>query len=467
MERGATLLVPRLAPVPPELRSPGVVPDDARSLVAAPLFARGRVLGSVQLWRTGREQPFDENDAHLVEEIASRAALSVDNARRYTRERKVALALQRSLLPGASVDESAAETFGAYLPASSSAGVGGDWYDVIPLSSLRLALVVGDVVGHGLEASATMGRLRTAVQALADMDLPPDELLTHVDDLVQRFPRESGDPLSVLGATCLYAEYDPVCGRCRMASAGHPPPVVVGPDGHARFVELETGPPLGVGGMPCEVADLELAPGSVLVLYSDGLISGSDHDLAAGMRQLLGRLERDTRPRRSLERTGRDLLDALADGPRDDDTTLLLARVRPLPDGDTVLWELPADPAHVARARDLATGQLTAWGLDHLAFTTELIVSELITNAVRYGERGPITLRLIRGDVLVCEVSDPSNTQPRLRRARTTDEGGRGLFLVAQLAKRWGSRYQQSGKTIWAEQELSPAAGLAALGPGA
>ncbi|MFF7244764.1 SpoIIE family protein phosphatase [Embleya sp. NPDC008237] len=463
MESGATLLIPHLAVLPAD--AVGVVPDNAHSLLAVPLFARGHVLGTVQLWRTDRREPFDEGDARLLEEIASRAALSVDNARRYTRERNVALALQRSLLPEEGTDEPAAETFAAYLPTSSSAGIGGDWYDMIPLSSLRLAFVLGDVAGHGLQASATMGRLRTAVQALADMDLPPDELLTHVDDLVQRFPSRSSDTAEVTGATCLYVEYDPVIGRCRMASAGHPPPVVLEPDGRARFVELEAGPPLGVGGMPFEIAEIDLAPGSVLILYSDGLVSGPDHDLAAGMRRLRGRLEHSGLTHRDLGDVGRELLDAGAAGSRDDDATLLLARVRKLPDRDSVFWELPADPEHVARARELTTAQLGAWDLDHLVFTTELVVSELVTNAVRYGEHGPITLGLVRGrDVLICEVSDPSNTQPRLRRARSTDEGGRGLFLVAQLTSRWGSRYERRGKTIWAEQEIAPAADVWDLG---
>ncbi|NUU26077.1 MAG: SpoIIE family protein phosphatase [Streptomycetaceae bacterium] len=457
MERGATLLVPRLAARRPEEleHARAVIPAGAHSVLAVPLFARGRVLGSVQLWRTVRPEPFDRDDARLVEEVASRAALSVDNARRYTRERTVALALQRSLLPGARADEPGAETFGAYLPTAAAAGVGGDWYDVIPLSSLRLAFVVGDVVGHGLRASATMGRLRTAVQALADMDLSPDELLAHLDDLVLRPAADTDEAQAIAGATCLYAEYDPVTGRCRIASAGHPPPAVVDPHGHARFLDLEAGPPLGIGGLPFEVADHQLAPGSVLVLYSDGLLLGPDHDVAHGMRRLLDQLGRPDFAQRPLDACGHELVDTLVDRPLTDDTTVLLARVRPLPAEQSVQWDLPADPACVARARDLALERLALWGLDELAFTTELVVSELVTNAVRYGG-APITLRLICGDVLVCEVSDPSNTQPRLRRAHTTDEGGRGLFLVAQLTKRWGSRYQQSGKTIWAEQELGP-----------
>ncbi|MFE2872109.1 SpoIIE family protein phosphatase [Embleya sp. NPDC059259] len=463
LERGATLLTPQLVvgsrQDPDLLRR--ILPAGGHSILAVPLFARGHMLGAVQLWRTERPDAFDEDDARLLEEVASRAALSVDNARRYTRERRVALALQHSLLAGASTGAPAAETFGAYLPTASAAGVGGDWYDAIPLSSLRLALVVGDVVGHGLAASGTMGRLRTAVQALADLDLPPDELLTHVDDLILRLPGDPGGSAAIAGATCLYAEYDPVSGHCRMASAGHLPPVVVGPDGHARYVELEPGPPLGVGGMPFELTDIALEPGSVLVLYSDGLVTGPDHDLDGGMRRLLDRIEQVDAMHRDLDQVARDLLDAPAHEPREDDATLLLARVSPLTDRDSTVWELPDDLACVGQARDLAVRQLATWGLDELAFTTELVVSELVTNALRYGGDGPVSLRLIRGNVLVCEVSDGSNTQPRLRRARNTDEGGRGLFLVAQLTQRWGSRYRQSGKTIWAEQALPQTPGLA------
>ncbi|MDI2132413.1 ATP-binding SpoIIE family protein phosphatase [Yinghuangia seranimata] len=462
IERGATLLLPQVVARPGDgpdiLRR--LIPVGGHSSLAVPLFARGHLLGAVQLWRTERPDPFDEDDARLLEEVASRAALSVDNARRYTREHRVALALQHSLLPDRRADEPAAETFGAYLPTATAAGVGGDWYDVIPLSSTRLALVVGDVVGHGLAASGTMGRLRTAVQALADMDLPPDELLARVDDLILRLSGEPESPQAIAGATCLYTEYDPVSGHCRVASAGHPPPAVIEPDGRARYIELEPGPPLGVGGMPFEFTDITLAPGSVLVLYSDGLVAGPDRDLDNGMRRLLDQIERFDVAHRDLDKAGHDLLDDVT-APRNDDTTLLLARVHRLPDEDSATWELPADPACVGPARDLATRQLAAWNLDELAFTTELVVSELVTNAVRYGGGGPITLRLIRGNVLVCEVSDPSNTQPRLRHARTTDEGGRGLFLIAQLTQRWGSRYQQSGKTIWAEQSLADEPALA------
>ncbi|WP_314175206.1 ATP-binding SpoIIE family protein phosphatase [Streptomyces winkii] len=436
------------------------VPEHGHSMVLAPLFARGLLLGTVTVWRTERPEPFDQQDANLLAEITSRASLSVDNARRYTRERRAAVALQQRLLPRGTTDTPAAETAALYLPASGGADISGDWFDVIPLPSLRTAFVVGDVIGHGLPATATMGRLRTAVQTLADLELGPEELLTHLDDLVARLAAEA-EHADTIGATCLYAVYDPIARRCTYASAGHPPPLVCRPDGTARRGSLSPGPPLGVGGMPFEATTVDMEPGSTLALYTDGVLGHHERDIDAGIQQLAGRLTTLLRAGHPLEAVGRTLLADASAAPPSDDMALLLARVRALPTAATASWEFPADRAVVARARDATIHQLAAWGLDEAAFTTELIVSELITNAIRYAG-GPIGLRLIHDATLVCEVTDPSNTQPRLRRARTTDESGRGLFLVAQLATRWGSRYGESGKTIWAEQPLPATAAAAA-----
>ncbi|MEU8563279.1 SpoIIE family protein phosphatase [Streptomyces cyaneofuscatus] len=444
--------------------APLFVPEHGHSAIAAPLFARGLVLGTVVVWRTRRPGPFDQEDADLLTEIASRAALGVDNARRYTREHRAAVALQQRLLPAATTDTPAAETVGFYVPAGGGAEIGGDWYDVIPLPSFRVALVAGDVMGHGLPATATMGRLRTAVDTLADLELDPDELLTHLDDLVQQLQGEAPHQGDTVGASCLYAVYDPVTRQCTLASAGHPPPVVIRPDGTVESVEVSPGPLLGVGGMPFEATTFDLESGSVIAVYTKGVIYRDDHDPDAGLWRLTDRLARSGGPGRDLDDVGHELLRSLGDAPARDDMALLLARTRAVAPEDTETWEFPADVSVAAAARKAAAGQLAAWGLDELSFTTELVVSELVTNAVRYAG-GPIGLRLIRGDVLVCEVNDPSNTQPRLRRARWSDEGGRGLFLIAQLTTRWGSRYTRSGKTIWTEQPLTAEPGLIDLPP--
>ncbi|MFD3581915.1 SpoIIE family protein phosphatase [Streptomyces sp. NPDC058683] len=436
-----------------QARADSVARHMIHSVLMVPLRARGVTLGLVHFLRHRTPESFTEDDQRLAEEIVARAAVCVDNARRYTRERRTALALQRSLLPGRPPPGlEATEVAYRYLPTGSGADVGGDWFDVIPLSGARVALVVGDVVGHGIHASATMGRLRTAVRTLADVDLAPDELLTQLDDLVIRLAREE-DPETTsgeVGATCLYAVYDPVSRRCTLARAGHPPPVLVTPGGDVRLLDLPAGPPLGLGGLPFESTEAELAEGSLLALYTDGLVETADHDIEVGLGLLRRALAAPAAP---LEETcDRVLHTVLTDRPADD-IVLLLARTHVLDAGKVRTWQLPQRPAAVAGARKMAGQQLEAWGLTDAAFATELIVSELVTNAVRYGE-GPIALRLIRDASLICEVSDGSSTAPHLRRARVYDEGGRGLLLVAQLSERWGSRQTPTGKTIWAEQPL-------------
>ncbi|MFD7233457.1 SpoIIE family protein phosphatase [Streptomyces sp. NPDC059881] len=426
------------------------------SLMVVPLTARGLVLGLVCLWRYVAPEPFEEDDLTLANEFGARAAVSIDNARRYTAEHRTALALQRRLLPREFPSHPAVVVAHRYLPAGGAAGVGGDWFDVIPLSGARVALVVGDVVGHGINAAATMGRLRTAVHTLADLDLEPDEVLSHLDDLVTRLAgeQEPGDEDSpgeqVVGATCLYAVYNPVSRLCTVARAGHPPPAVVAPDGEVSLPDLPAGPPLGLGGLPFESADLQLPEDSVLALYTNGLIVGDAHDIDVGLDRLSAAL---AGPHRPLEEVAQAVVDALLPARPTDDVALLLARTRTLAPRQVATWELPAEPTAPARARGLTARQLAEWGLEDLAFTTELIVSELVTNAYRYAG-GPVTLRLIRIHRLICEVSDPSSTSPHLRRARSTDEGGRGLLLVAQLTARWGTRHAHEGKTVWTEQEL-------------
>lgn len=432
------------------------------SLMVVPLRARGVFLGAAAFARWQHTGPFQPDDLVLAEEFGTRAAMAIDNARRYTREHTTALALQHSLLPRDLPDQCAVEAAYRYLPADSLSGVGGDWFDVIPLSGARVALVVGDVVGHGVHAAVTMGRLRAAVQALADLPLSPEEVLAHLDDMVNRVADDAHTGTAdtadtadtgVVGATCLYAVYDPVACSCTLARAGHPAPLLVSPTGAAELLELPTGPPLGLGGMPFESVELHLPEGSLLALYTNGLLMGKALDLDGGIARLRSALADPQAPLESLCDT---VIDGLPGARPVDDVALLLARTRALPHTQLATWEIPADPSAVGEARRAAATRLAEWDLEELGFSTELIVSELVTNAIRHAT-GPISLRMIRARALICEVFDTGSTAPHLRHARTTDEGGRGLFLIARVAQRWGTRHTSQGKIIWAELPLRPA----------
>ncbi|GHG88646.1 SpoIIE family protein phosphatase [Streptomyces lanatus] len=445
-------------------------PENARRIVGfgihtmltVPLRARGVIMGMATFWRAERPEPFEPDDISLAEELVARAAVSIDNARRYTREHTLSVTLQRSLLPRALPEQSALDVAYRYLPAQAAqGGVGGDWFDVIPLPGARVALVVGDVVGHGLHAAATMGRLRTAVNNFSTLDLPPDELLGHLDELVARIDQDEGDGQDdgeiapITGATCLYAVYDPSSGQCALSRAGHLEPAVVHPDGRVEFLTVPGGAPLGLGGsLPFEATELRLPEGSGLVLYTDGLVEDQGRDIDEGLERLRGALAAAPPTHgRTPEETCKSVLEALLPERPRDDVALVVARTRLLPGDRTATWDVPDDPSAVARVRAVATRTLDEWGLTEEAFTTELILSELVTNALRHAT-GPIHVRLIRDRALICEVSDGSSTAPHLRSAATTDEGGRGLFLVAQFAERWGTRYTADGKVIWTEQPI-------------
>ncbi|MFI0787180.1 SpoIIE family protein phosphatase [Streptomyces lydicus] len=428
-----------------------VVNHGCRSLITVPLQARGVLMGVANFWRTRERPPFEEGDLSLAEEMAARAAVCIDNARRYTREHAMAVTLQHSLLPRGLPEQNALDLAHRYLPAQT--GVGGDWFDVIPLPGARVALVIGDVVGHGLHAAAMMGRLRTAVQNFSTLDLPPDELLSYLDELVNRIDQEAvvaDEDAVVAGATCLYAIYDPAGGVCSFSRAGHLLPAIVHPDGTVQFPELPPGPPLGLGGLPFEAVDLALPEGSSIVLYTDGLVEDRTRDIDTGMRTLATTLAHSGR---TPQETCEAVLDALLPDRQRDDIALLVARTRLLDPDRIAEWDVPADPAAVGDARAKISQQLTRWDLEESAFTTELILSELITNAIRYAT-GPIRVRLLYDRTLICEVSDTSSTSPHLRYAADEDEGGRGLFLVSQLAQHWGTRYTPEGKIIWAEQVI-------------
>ncbi|MBQ0983801.1 SpoIIE family protein phosphatase [Streptomyces sp. F63] len=443
-----------------------------QSTLAVPMIAHDTVVGLVRFSRVKGSEPFGERDLGLAAELASRAAVFIDNARLYRREHERALILQRSLLPPGDPEAAGLDIACRYLPGTTATEVGGDWFDVIELPGHRTALVVGDVMGRGLRAAVAMGELRTAVRTLAMLDLEPAEVLSHLDEIARglaapagahgahaaqsgsrsaaRSGRETDDLSEIYLATCVYAVYDPVTRRCIFANAGHLPPVLVEPGESALMMEVPTGMPLGVGGEPFEEVEVELPDGALLALYTDGLVESREHPLEEGLQAFRAALNNQGRP---LEDVADHVLNTLHTQHGEDDTALLMARVQGLPAESVGDWTLLREPQSVSRARELARDQVVAWGLEDLVDTTELLVSELVTNALRYGE-GEIRLRLLLDRTLVCEVWDGGLVQPRRRRARDTDEGGRGLQLVGLLSSGWGSRRTPRGKTVWFELAL-------------
>ncbi|MDT0457063.1 SpoIIE family protein phosphatase [Streptomyces sp. DSM 41527] len=449
------------------------------STLAVPMVARDTVVGLVQFSRTKGSEPFGERDTALAVELAARAAVCIDNARLYRREHERALILQRSLLPPGDPEAAGLDIACRYLPGTTATEVGGDWFDVIELPGHRTALVVGDVMGRGLRAAVAMGELRTAVRTLALLDLEPAEVLSALDEIArglggdgdgrsstarsarsrsgagegageQRRSAATADLSEVYLATCVYAVYDPVTRRCTFANAGHLPPALVEDGEDALLLDVPPGMPLGVGGEPFEEIEVELPDGALLALYTDGLVESRHHPLEEGLQAFRTALSRADRP---LEDACDQVLSAMDTSHGEDDIALLMARVHGLPKDAVGDWSLAPEARSVARARELARDQLTDWGLQELVDTTELLVSELVTNALRHGH-GEIRLRLLLDRTLVCEVWDADLAQPRRRRARDTDEGGRGLQLVGLLSQGWGSRRTPRGKTVWFELAL-------------
>ena len=386
----------------------------------------------------------------LLIALSGLIAQALERARLFDAEHDRAQALQRALLPQELPVLPAVTAAAQYLPAGQGMDVGGDWYDVIPLSADRVALVIGDVMGHGLPEAVIMGRLRTAVQTLSDLELPPDEILGRLNDLVNGLGDDSF-------ATCLYAIYDPTTAVCSVARAGHPPLAVVCPDGRVSFAKGHGDPPLGVADPPFEVVDLPVPEDGLIVLYTDGLIESAERDVDSGMSRLAELLH--THHAQDLNQLCDSLSEALmpADKERPDDAALLVAQVHATAPDAIATWSLPENAQAASAARQHVRETLGAWHLSDLALTTEMLASELVANVVRHA-RGPASLRLMRSRSLVCEVFDGSLTTPRIRRASWTDEGGRGLQLIAALSDRWGTRYMTTGKCIWTEQSL-PAQG--------
>ena len=423
------------------------VPDGQRA-VLAPLRGRRRVIGAALFLRRPERVPFEADDLLVAAQLATHSALGIDKAVLYGREAYIADELQRTMLPETLPRCTGVRLASRYLPAAETARVGGDWYDAIPLPGSRVALVVGDVMGHSMTSAAIMGQLRTTAQTLAGLDLPPQEVLHHLDEQAQRLGVDRM-------ATCLYAVYDPVAHRITIANAGHPPPVLLHLGGRAEVLRVPAGAPIGVGGVDFEAVELEAPAGATLLLYTDGLVESRLRDVWTGIEQLREKLAATaqlTGPDHPppLEALCDEVLDMLGPGDRDDDIALLAARFDGIAPNDVAYWFLEPEDAAPGRARRLARRQLSRWGMDELSDSVELLVSEVVTNAVRYASR-PVTLRLLRTDVLRCEVGDDVPQLPRLRQARATDEGGRGLYLVNRLARRWGATRLSTGKVVWFE----------------
>ncbi|MFE5812698.1 SpoIIE family protein phosphatase [Streptomyces sp. NPDC056479] len=427
---------------------PGIAGPAGRRLIIAPLHGRSHALGSVVLLRGPGRPGFTGDDMLVASQLATHTALGIDKATLFAREASVADALQRTMLPPSLPQPPGVRLASRYLPSSRTAQVGGDWYDAIPLPGNRVALVIGDVMGHSMTSAAIMGQLRTTVQTLALLDLPPDEVLHHLDEQAGRLGTEHT-------ATCLYAMYDPVLHRLLVSNAGHLPPMLLHPDGRGEILRVPPGAPIGVGIGGFESTELHAPAGAALLLYTDGLVESRDADVLTGMERLRERLQAAASGYGSpaLEVLCDVALGTLGAGGRDDDIALLAARFEGIEPETVAYWYLAPRPQTARQARRLTRRTLHRWELDLLAESTELLVSEVVANAVRFASR-PITLRLLRSDVLRCEVGDDSPLVPRMRHARLSDEGGRGLFLVDQLALRWGATRMSSGKVVWFEQLL-------------
>ncbi|AQA09842.1 ATP-binding SpoIIE family protein phosphatase [Streptomyces malaysiensis] len=422
-----------------------------------PMIASGHAIGVCVISFT-QPHSFNDEERALLTALCGLVGQALERARLYDVEHARAQGLQRSLLPRTLPCLPAASAAARYLPAGRGEQIGGDWYDVIPLSADRVAMVIGDVMGHGIPEAATMGQLRTAVRTLADLDMPPDELLSRLNDLVSDLGED-------WYATCLYAVFDPITRICSFSLAGHPPPVVVHPDGAVDMPRLTPDPPLGAAEPPFEIHQLPLPEESLLVLCTDGLVESPDQDLDRGLAQLQQILAQHAVPvftaRDEADSTRHldDLCDTVVSallpqhGQTIDDAVLLIAHTGAVNASDVATCILPDDPRAAGQAREFVRERLDVWGLDELAITTELLASELVGNVIRHAE-GPIRLRLLNSRCLTCEVYDGSLSTPRIRHAAYTDEGGRGLQLVSALSRRWGARYLRDGKCIWTEQDI-------------
>ena len=414
------------------------------SSICVPLTARGSTLGVVTL---SRDEPYEEADLEHVLDLARRAALALDNATRYAFERDLAVTLQRSLLPRELALRAGLTAAARYLPGARGTQVGGDWYDLLEVDG-SLVLVVGDVVGRGVSAAALMGQLRATVRAYAIEGHGPADILTRLDKVV----------LSLTGlhfTTCVVGVLDPVERTLCLASAGHLPPMLVDPDGVVTVVELDPGLPLGVGGATFVEQTVQLEPGSLILLYTDGLVETRESSLGEGLDQLMAALGE---PIRSAEHACDLALGAVAGaGDEDDDTAVLALLLDPEGGAQELVFELPALAESAAVARQRMTSMLEPHAVS--VDVPLLLLTELVANAARHASPGECVVRIcLTGRVLRVEVADSNARLPRPSLTPSwQQETGRGLLLVESLADRWGTSVVDGGKAVWFELSTQPA----------
>ncbi|RKE21724.1 SpoIIE family protein phosphatase [Streptomyces sp. TLI_171] len=402
-------------------------------VLALPLAVRGEVFGVLQLACGSARSAYGRSEIELLAGLAERGALLLDSARMHREEPRLARALQRSMIPIGLPRTRGVRLAHRFRPGEHRAGSGGDWFDAVPLRGNRVALVVGDVMGHGLPAAQAMSRLRAGVHAFALLDVPPGQLLRHLDNLVHRLGPE-------LLATCLYAVYDPVARTCELASAGHLPPVLLHRGGGSEQVDLPTNAPIGVGGVPFSTRTIEVPDGSTLVLCTENRV-----ELAAQCARLTG-------SGWTPEQICAFVFEAPGTGDRRDDLAVLVARFDGLPRAREASHTFAPRAGEVPRVRHLVRSQLCSWGLEFVADTAELLIGELITDAVEVAH-APVEVRLVWTGRLLVEIVDDHRELPVLEHVEPLGEegSGRGLVLVSRLADRWGAEHRPGRRVVWFE----------------
>lgn len=438
-------------------RAAAIRASGARMLLVLPLTLGGTVLGLLSLYRGEEACVFDAEDIGFAETMAAVAALAIDRGRLYTREHTVATALQHRLLRVGPSSQTGLETAGGQV--AGEAG-GGGWAHAFPMTRARTGLVVGEVTGHGLLAAAALGQLRTAFLSLATLDLEPDELFAQLNDTVvllaaQRAALPASDPSrrEPLTASGVYAVYDPLAQTCTYAQTGAPGFIIVAPDGsRAGLPDTPAGPPLGTtGDLPFTTATVSLDPGSIIALYTHSILPSVPPGAADDGSPLLPIL---ASTQRSLQDLCDEVIYSLPDGARPGDAVLQLARTHTFPAGRIATWQFGPGPETASWARAQARHKLAGWHIDDdTAQATELIVSELLANAIRHGTP-PMWLRLIKDLTITCEVHDASPVMPYLRHPGALDEFGRGLLIIGRIVTAWGTHRTPDGKTVWAEVAL-------------